>query len=443
MSRVNARRLPLILAVVVALAGNAAGQALSPAKPEAVGLSSERLARLNAVMKRYVDEGRIAGVVTLVARGGRVAHLEAVGQADREAKMPMKPDTIFRIASMSKAVTSVAAMMLVEEGRLGLTDPVSRYIPSFKKTSVFVPPPAGAVAGTPLSAVPARREITVRDLLTHTSGMSYGWGPAEAQYKAANVLGWYFADKAEPIAAAIDRLAVLPFDAQPGEKYVYGFNTDVLGVVVEKASGQSLDEFLRTRIFEPLGMADTHFYLPPAKKNRLAAVYSAKEGAPLERAPDEGTGQGAYVEGPRQAFSGGAGLVSTARDFARFLQALLGGGELDSVRILSPKTVELMTSNHVGSLFSEGRTGFGLGFEVVEHVGRSGRYGSAGEFGWGGAYYTSYWADPQEKLVALFMAQLLPSGGLDLQGRFRTLVYQSIVGPPPVAGLTRSTAARD
>jgi CubicO group peptidase (beta-lactamase class C family) len=333
---------------------------------------------------------------------------------------------------MSKAITSVAAMMLVEEGRLGLTDPVSRYIPSFKKTTVFVAPPAGAVAGTPLSAVPAKREITVRDLLTHTSGMSYGWGPAEAQYKAANVLGWYFAEKAEPIAASIDRVAALPFDAQPGEKYVYGFNTDVLGVVVEKTSGQSLDEFFRTRIFEPLGMTDTHFYLPPAKKNRLAAVYSAKEGAPLERAPDEGTGQGAYVEGPRQAFSGGAGLVSTARDYARFLQALLNGGELDGARILSPKTVELMTSNHVGSLFSEGRTGFGLGFEVVEHVGRSGRYGSIGEFSWGGAYYTSYWADPQEKLVALFMAQLLPSGGLDLQGRFRTLVYQSIVAPPPL-----------
>jgi CubicO group peptidase (beta-lactamase class C family) len=378
-----------------------------------------------------VDEGRIAGVVTLVARGGRLAHLDAVGQADRDAKIPMKPDTIFRIASMSKAVTSVAAMMLVEEGRLGLTDPVSRYIPSFKKTTVFVAPPAGAVAGTPLSVVPAKREITVRDLLTHTSGMSYGWGPAEAQYKAANVLGWYFADKAEPIAAAIDRLAALPFDAQPGEKYVYGFNTDVLGVVVEKASGQRLDEFFRTRIFEPLRMTDTHFYLPAAEKNRLAAVYSAKEGA-LERAPDEGTGQGAYVEGPRQAFSGGAGLLSTARDFARFLQTLLNGGDLDGIRLLSPKTVELMTSNHVGSLFSEGRTGFGLGFEVVEHVGRAGRYGSVGEFGWGGAYYTSYWADPQEKLVALFMAQLLPSGGLDLQGRFRTLVYQSIVAPPPL-----------
>jgi CubicO group peptidase (beta-lactamase class C family) len=437
----TARRAVLALTLAVTFAAQAAPQALAPTKPEAAGLSPERLARITAITKRYVDEGRIAGVVTLVARGGKVAHLEAVGQADREAGVPMRTDTIFRIASMSKAVTSVAAMMLVEEGRLGLGDPVSRYIPSFKKTTVWVPPPAGAVAGTPLSVLPAKREITVRDLLTHTSGMSYGWGAVEPQYKAANVQGWYFADKAEPIAVTIDRLATLPFDAQPGERYVYGFNTDVLGVVVEKASGLSLDEFFRTRIFTPLRMTDTHFYLPPTQKVRLAAVYSAKDGR-LERAPDEGVGQGAYVEGPRQSFSGGAGLLSTARDYARFLQMMLNGGELDGARILSPKTVELMTSNHVGTLHNEGRTGFGLGFEVVEHLGRAGRYGSIGEFGWGGAYYTSYWADPQEELLAVFLAQLLPSGGLDLQGRFKTLVYQSIVGPPSAARVSAGAARR-
>ncbi len=432
MSRVRRGGVGIAVAVLLAMAAGAAEQAQSlvPVRPEAVGLSSERLQRLSALTKRYVEEGRVAGVVTLVARGGRLAHLEAAGQADREAGVAMKTDTIFRIASMSKAVTSVAAMMLVEEGRLGLSDPVSRYIPSFKKTTVFAPPPPGAVAGTPASVVPAKREITVRDLLTHTSGISYGWGVAEPQYKAANVLGWYFADKAEPIAVTVERLAGLPFEAQPGEKYVYGFSTDVLGVVVEKASGLSLDELFRTRIFAPLGMSDTHFYLPPAKRRRLAAVYSVKDGA-LARAPDEGTGQGAYVDGPRQSCSGGAGLLSTARDYARFLQMLLDGGELDGVRILGPKTVELMTSNHVGTLFNEGRLGFGLGFEVVEHLGRSARYGSVGEFGWGGAYYTSYWVDPEEKLVAVFMSQLLPSGGLDLQGRFRTLVYQSIVVPAP------------
>ena len=426
------RRIFAAFVVVAVLTATASAEALAPAKPETLGLSAERLRRLDEVMKRYVDEGRVAGVVVFLARGGRLAHLQAFGQADREAGRPMLPDTIFRMASMTKAITSVAAMMLVEEGRLGLADPISKYIPVFKKTTVAVPPPAGAVAGTPVSAVPAKREITVRDLLTHTAGISYGSGPAEAQYKAANLLGWYFADKAEPIASAVERLAALPFEAQPGEKYVYGFSTDILGAVVEKASGLTLDEFFRTRIFQPLGMTDSYFFLPADKKGRLAAVYSARDDGKIERAPDAGTGQGAYVDGPRQCFSGGAGVVSTARDYGRFLEMLLEGGELDSVRLLSPKTVDLMTSNHVGTLFNEGRTGFGLGFEVVEQLGRAGRHGSAGEFGWGGAYYTSYWVDPQERLVAVFLSQLLPSGGLDLQSRFRALVYQSIVGPVPV-----------
>jgi CubicO group peptidase (beta-lactamase class C family) len=328
----------------------------------------------------------------------------------------MTTDTIFRIASMSKAVTSIAAMMLVEEGKLLLSDPVSKYIPSFAKTTVMVPPPAGAVPGTPVSAVPAKRQITVRDLLTHTAGIGYGAGPAETLYKAANVHMWYFADKAEPIATTIDRLAALPFDSQPGERYVYGFNTDILGVVVEKASRMSLDEYLRTRIFQPLKMADTHFFLPVEKRGRLATVYSLVDGK-LVRAKDEGMGQGAYVDGPRQSFSGGAGLLSTANDYARFLQMVINGGELDGVRLLSPKTVELMTSSHTGTLYNEGRTGFGLGFEVVDHVGRSGEHGSVGLISWGGAYHTDFWGDPGEQVVAV------------LHGKFRALVYQSIVAP--------------
>jgi CubicO group peptidase (beta-lactamase class C family) len=400
------------------------------ATPESVGLSAERLRRIGAAMKREVDAGKVSGVVTLVARGGRIAHLESTGMADIEGGVPMATDTIFRTASMSKAVTSVAAMMLVEEGRLSLGDPVSTYIPGFARTTVMVRPPADAAPGTPIGTIPARRAITVRDLLTHTAGISYGEGPAEAQYAAAGLLSWYFADKSEPVAQVIDRLPALPFDAQPGEKFVYGFNTDVLGVVVEKVSGQTLDEFFRTRIFTPLRMSDTHFFLPPEKRARLAAVYSAKDGR-IERAPDAGrVGQGEYVTGPRACFSGGAGLLSTASDYARFLQMLLGGGQVDGVRLLGPKTVELMTTNHVGGLYSEGRTGFGLGFEVVEHEGRAGRYGSVGEFAWGGAYHTSYFVDPREQVVAVFMSQLLPSGGLGLTGRFRTLVYQAIVGPP-------------
>jgi CubicO group peptidase (beta-lactamase class C family) len=238
---------------------------------------------------------------------------------------------------------------------------------------------------------------------------------------------WYFADKDEPIATTIERLATLPFASQPGERYIYGFATDVLGVVVEKASGQPLDEFFRTRIFEPLKMADSSFYVPAAKANRLATVYAVRPDG-LTRAPDSGReGQGEYVTGPRKAFSGGAGVISTAHDYARFLQMLLNGGELDGARLLGPKSIELMTSNNVGSLYQDGRFGFGFGFEIVEHVGRSGRLGSVGEFSWGGAYYTKFWVDPVEKLVAVFMTQLLPSGGSSLQDQFRVLVNQAIV----------------
>ncbi len=313
---------PLAALALLAFAGMAAAEA--PVAPRALGLSPERLARIGGTMRQYVADGRIAGVVTLVARNGRIVHLEATGDADREAKRPMRTDTIFRIASMSKAVTSVAVMMLVEEGRLTLGDPVSKFIPAFKKTTVAVPPPPGAVAGTPVSVVPAKREITIRDLLTHTSGISYGDGPTATLYDKANVHGWYFADKAEPIAAAIDRLATLPFEAQPGEKYVYGFSTDVLGVVVEKVSGQSLDAFFQDRIFKPLGMADSSFFLPVEKRDRLAAVYQPGQGGKIERAPDAGMdGQGSYIDGPRQCFAGGAGLLSTARDYSRLLQMML------------------------------------------------------------------------------------------------------------------------
>ncbi|MGE0453341.1 MAG: serine hydrolase domain-containing protein [Vicinamibacteria bacterium] len=434
----NARfaiRLPrfatLALALPLALAAPLAGAPPARATAEGAGLSTERLERLSRAMKEAVAARRIAGAVTLVARGGRVVQEESFGMADVESKTAMRTDTIFRIASMTKAVTSVAVMMLVEEGRLALQDPVSRYIAAFEKTSVAVPAPAGAVADSPVSAVPAKRAITIRDLLTHTAGIGYGYGPAAAQWKQAGIQGWYFADRAEPVAAVVERMAALPMDAQPGEKYVYGYNTDILGVVVETVSGLSLDAFFQQRILAPLKMADTHFFLPPEKRGRLAAVYSAKEDGTLERAPDARTGQGAYVDGPRQCFSGGAGLLSTARDYARLLQMLENGGSLDGVRLLSPKTVELMTANHTGTLYEEGRAGFGLGFAVTERLGRTASYSSEGAYRWGGAYFTTYWVDPQERLVAVMMAQLLPARGDNLQETFRSLVYQSIVGPAP------------
>ena len=409
--------------LALTLTASAVAQGLPVATPESVGMSASRLQRLSAAMKRAVDEDRLAGVVTLVARKGKVVHYENFGQLDRESKTPMPKDAIVRIASMSKAITTVAAMMLVEEGKLLLDDPVSKFIPAFKKTTVMTQTPT---SGPDVAVMPARREISIRDLMTHTAGISYGTGALEAQYKAANVYMWYFADKDEPIGTTIERLAALPFTSQPGERYVYGFSTDILGVVIERASGLSLDEFFRTRIFGPLKMVDSYFYLPREKASRFATVYSAGASG-LTRAPNEKMGQGDYITGPRKSFSGGAGVLSTAADYARFLQMLLNGGELDGVRLLGPKTVQLMTSNHVGSLYQEGRFGFGLGFEITEHVGRSGRPGSVGEFGWGGAYYTKFWVDPVEKIVAVFMTQLLPSGGSALQDQFRVLVNQAVI----------------
>lgn len=425
------KQLATALTIVVSLltASLTLAQGLPEASPASQGVSAERLAHLDAAMQAAADSGKVAGTVTLVARNGKVVHHKASGLRDVESRAPMQTDAIFRIASMSKAVTSVAVMMLVEEGKVLLDDPVSLFIPSFAGSTVVVRPPAGSPSSARPGTAPALRPITIRHLLTHTAGISYGGGsPVEDAYKEAGVHGWYFADKAEPIATTIDRLATLPFDYQPGERYIYGFNTDILGVVVEKASGLSLDEFFRTRIFEPLKMADTHFYLPPEKRDRLATVYSlASLDGRITRAAQPKTGQGDYVDGPRQSFSGGAGLLSTTTDYARFLQMLLNEGELDGVRLLSPKTVELMTSNHVGDLYQNGRFGFGLGFEITEHVGRSGRHGSVGEFGWGGAYFTKYWVDPQEQLVVVFMTQLLPASGLDLQSKLRTLVYSALV----------------
>jgi CubicO group peptidase (beta-lactamase class C family) len=280
--------------------------------------------------------------------------------------------------------------------------------------------------------VPEKRPITIRDLMTHTAGISYGSGALEEKYKAADAYWWYLADKDETLESFVDRLATLPFEAQPGERFVYGFSTDVLGRVVEVVSGQSLDAFFESRLFRPLKMPDTSFFLPPAKRDRLATVYGLSEAGPIVRAPEKGhMGQGAYVEGPRKCFGGGAGLLSTAADFGRLLQMLLNGGELDGVRLLSPKTVALATADHVGSRYGEPGLGFGLGFEVTEKVGPAGRLDSVGTYGWGSAYYPRYFVDPGEKLVAFFLTQLVPARDYDLHRRFRTLVYQSIVGGPP------------
>ncbi|MCZ6769926.1 MAG: serine hydrolase [Acidobacteria bacterium] len=412
----------LLLALVVHPALQAQG--LSRTQPQEVGLSAERLQRLSDVLQGYVDDGKLAGAVALVARRGKVAYLEAFGHRDRESNSPMKEGTIFRIASQTKALVSVGVMILQERGQLLITDPVGKYLPEFLKTTVAVSKEDGKY-----EIVEARRPITIRDLLTHTAGISYGNGVARDRWSEAGIQGWYFADRDEPIGATVSRIATLPFDAQPGERWIYGYSIDILGALIERVSGLTLNDFLRIQILEPLGMRDTHFFLPPAKSDHLAVVYSAKEEGGIERAPDPGhmVGQGAYVEGPRKSFSGGAGLLSTAGDYARFLQMLLDGGELDGTRILTPKTVQLMTVNHLGQLSFRDGLGFGLGFSVVQDLGARGLPGSVGEFGWGGAYHSRYWVDPQEQLVVVYLTQLIPANDLDDQDKVRILVYQALV----------------
>lgn len=391
--------------------------------PEAdAGLSAAGLEALSETIQGYVDREELGGAVALVARRGKVAYLESFGFRDREVGEALKKDDIFRIASQTKALVSVAVMMLQEQGALVIADPLYKYLPEFRATTVAV-----AKAGGGYDVVPAKRPVTLRDLLTHSSGIGYGAGPAADRWQKAGIVGWYFADREEPIRDTVSRMASLPFDAQPGERMVYGYSTDILGVVVEEVSGMSLDEFLRSQILEPLGMNDTYFYLPREKADRLTVVYSAQEGGGLERASD--AVQGAYVNGPRKSFSGGAGLLSTAGDYGRFLQMLLNGGELDGVRILSRKSVELMTTSHhdgTGSLFAGEGRGFGLGFWVVEDVGARGVPGSVGEYGWGGAYHSTYWVDPAEEMLVVYITQLLPALGLDDQAYLRAMVYGAI-----------------
>ena len=394
------------------------------------GFSTARLARVDSALQRAVDRGEIAGAVALVLRDGQSVYERAVGWADREAGRRMTPDAIFRIASQTKALTSVAVMALVEEGRIALGDPVDRFIPAFRRTTVATRGDTGRVV------VPARRRITIRDLLTHTAGISYGTDSLVAALYAAKGLGpaagwgWYTADKDEPICETMERLTTLPFAAQPGERYVYGYSTDILGCVVERVSGMALDQFIRQRITGPLRMTDTYFFLPAEKRHRLTAVYASVTDTQIARAPAGPRGQGDYAEGPRRSFSGGAGLVSTARDYARFLQMLLEGGALDGARVLAPSSVALMTTNQVDTLFwTWGRgEGFGLGFSVLERAGANGRVHSVGTFGWGGAYGSTYQVDPKERLVLIFMIQQLPNRS-DIASRFPMLVYQALVEP--------------
>jgi CubicO group peptidase (beta-lactamase class C family) len=392
---------------------------------EALGttISRERLARLDQVLQRYVDERRIPGAVALVMKDGQVVYERALGWSDVESKRQMASDTIFRIASQTKALTSAAIMMLLEEGKLALSSPLSEFIPAFAQARVAVRK-EGAI-----EYVPAKRPIEIRDLLTHTSGYSYGMeSHVAALYEAKGLgpaagYGWYTVDKDEPICTTMERLATLPLVAQPGEAYVYGYSTDILGCVVERASGMTLDAFLRARIIEPLGMKDTRFFLPANERERLATVYSSADGK-FARAPEGPKGQGHFVKGPRRNFSGGAGLLSTARDYARFLEMIRNGGMYEGKRVLGPRAAALMRTNQVGELHSTTGMGFGYGFQTTERYGANGLE-APGAFGWGGAYGSVYRVDPQSGLTLVLMIQLMPND-TDIREKFLTLVYQAL-----------------
>ena len=395
-------------------------------KPEEVGLSSERLGRIHDVIQRYIDSKSISGAVTVVARKGRIAHFEAQGLMDLESKKPMTKEIIFRVASMSKPVTAVALMMLVEEGKIRLNDPVSRFIPEFKDTQVAMPkqPAAPRAPGAPpreqeIYLVPANREITIQDLLTHTSGLSSGGLGGRAAAKLAPK------NPTDTLAGRIPRLGAVPLDFQPGTQWAYSAldGPDTLGYIVELVSGMPYAAFLRRRIFEPLGMKDTVFYPSEALWPRVVTLYR-RTAQGLDRSQNQDGLSSKTFQ------SGAAGLFSTAEDYLQFAQMLLNGGVLNGKRLLSPRTVELMSSNHVGELFN-GRTpraahgvGFGFQMQVVLDSVQSGLRVSDGSYGWSGAYGTLFWIEPKEKMVELLTVQTQNDR---LHGDFENAVMQAIV----------------
>jgi CubicO group peptidase (beta-lactamase class C family) len=415
-------------------------QNLPMAKPESVGMSSERLGRIRVAMQRYVDRNEVAGVVTLVARKGRVVHLEAVGYRDAEGKSPTTPDTIFRIASMTKPIASVALMMLFEEGHFLLSDPVSKWLPEFADMKVVQPAPPGERVETPFSTVPAKRPITIKHVLTHTAGLpnSYrGW----TQPEYAKLAGRH--KPGDTMADTITRLSKLPLNFQPGEAWEYGPATDVVGRLVEVISGQPLDEYFRKRIFEPLGMHDTYFYMPASKVDRLAALYRPGPDKKIQLA-EAPIVESRWIKEPHVYFSGAGGLVSTAPDYFRFHQLMLNGGELNGVHLLGRKTVELMTTNHIGDLpiwLTGPGYGFGLGYSVVKDIGATGLPASVGSYGWGGAFCTYFWVDPKEEMIGIVMAQVRPYTHLNIRQEFQVLACQAIVDSPQHSDHPKPSAA--
>lgn len=402
-------------------------------KPEEVGLSSSRLARIGEHWQRYIDAGKLAGALTLVARRGRVAYLEGRGHLELERRRPVAPDSLFRIYSMTKPITSVGLMMLYERGRFQLDDPVHRFIPSWESLRVFV---AGNHPVFRTAAV--ERPMTIRDLLTHTSGLTYGFleqTNVDAAYRTLGV-----ADRTRPgytLRDMVEALAGLPLVFSPGTRWNYSVSTDVVGHLIEVISGQRLDAYLREHVLGPLGMEDTAFVVADAQLPRLAANYERQADGSLRLIDDPARSQ--YRE--CSFFSGGGGLLSTAPDYLRFASMLRGRGELDGVRLLGRKTVELMTTNHLpggreltelaqAGMFTEtayGGMGFGLGFSVMQSPARAQILGTPGEYAWGGAASTAFWIDPAEDLIVILMTQLMPSSSYPLRRELRILTYAALV----------------
>ncbi|HEX6428563.1 MAG TPA: serine hydrolase domain-containing protein [Niastella sp.] len=422
--------LPVILLFITVAYGQSTHPVLTmAATPEAGGFSSKRLTRIDTILKEYVDKGRMNGAVAMIVHDGKIVYYKNFGYNDLETKVPLQKDGIFRIASQTKAITSVAVMMLHEEGKFMLDDPISNFIPEFKHPKVI---DKYNQADTTYTTVPAKREITIRDLLTHTSGLGYAQiGSSEAKniyYKAGIVGGigipeFILADKMKILGS-------LPLFHQPGEKFTYGLNTDVLGYLVEVVSGMSLKDFLHKRIFEPLGMKDTYFYLPADKQNRLVMLYTEDSSTkkPVKMPEKLSLYGDMYRDYPKKNgtyYSGGAGLSSTIYDYAIFLQMLLNGGEYNGKRLLSHNSVRMMTMNQIGDI-NRGPNKFGLGFGITTEKGSAQLPTQEGTFEWGGMFATTYWVDPKEKLIGLVYRNIWPTSWGNLGNLYKVMVYQAM-----------------
>jgi len=418
-----------LIAFVLAYVSVAPALIAQEVQPAAAGMSAERLARIDKTIQEYVNNKWLNGAVAIVYRNGKLVYYKAIGYDNLDTRKPMQKDEIFRIASQTKAITSVAVMMLYEEGKLLPDEPVSKYLPEFKKQQVLQ---TFNEADSSYTTVPAKREVTIRDLLTHTSGIGYaqiGSKTMNAIYAKAGIVGGIGVGRIL-LADKMKKLGGLPLFHQPGEKWTYGLNTDLLGYLVEVVSGMPLDKFFQTRIFAPLGMNDTYFYLPREKYSRLATLYSEDSLNNAVKMTEHISINGDFLRDYPNTdgtyFSGGGGLSSTAWDYAQFMQMLLDGGVYKGKRLIAASTVRMMTTNQIGDLALSHGNKFGLGFEIITQESSAYTPASPGSFDWGGMFSSSYWIDPKEKIVAQLFVNIFPNHHGELSDKFKALVYQAI-----------------